>query len=113
MPPRCTPRILGGSGAEPETHRLRQSRAEAATKIASEIAELTAQQALAHTPTERGRKIVAKYFADRDLAFVKLYAQKLVAAEANVDCTGGRRAGNSRTGLRAVSWSGTFDAGQS
>ena len=53
-------------------------------KQLAEIAELAAQAALARTPTEHGRKIVAKYFADRDLGFVKLYAQKLVAAEANV-----------------------------
>jgi alanyl-tRNA synthetase len=53
-------------------------------KLLAEIAELSAQQALARTPTEGGRKIVAEYFAERDLSFVKLYAQKLVAAEPNV-----------------------------
>jgi alanyl-tRNA synthetase len=53
-------------------------------KLLAEIAELTAQQALAHTAAESGYKIVSEYFAERDLAFVKLYAQRLVAAEANV-----------------------------
>jgi alanyl-tRNA synthetase len=53
-------------------------------KQLAEIAELNAQSALASMQAEHGRKIVAKFFADRDLAFVKLYAQKLVALEANV-----------------------------
>ncbi len=52
-------------------------------------------------------------FADRDLEFVKLYAQKLVAAEANVIALRRRRAGNSRAGLRPVARRprGPFDAG--
>jgi alanyl-tRNA synthetase len=53
-------------------------------KLLAEIAELAAQQALSRTPAESGRKIVAEFFAERDLAFVKLFAQKLVAAENNV-----------------------------
>jgi len=53
-------------------------------KLLFEVAGLTAQQTLARTPIEHGRKIVAEYFADRDLDYVKLYAQKLIAAEANV-----------------------------
>lgn len=53
-------------------------------KQLAELAELSAQQLLARTPAESGRKIVAEYFADRDLSFVKLFAQKLVAAEGNV-----------------------------
>jgi alanyl-tRNA synthetase len=48
-------------------------------KLLIEIAELTAQQTLARTPVESGQRIVAEYFAERDLAFIKLYAQKLVA----------------------------------
>ena len=53
-------------------------------KLLAEVAALTAQQTLARTPSEHGRKIVAEYCADRDLDFVKLYAQKLIASEANV-----------------------------
>ena len=53
-------------------------------KLLAEVAGLTAQQSLARTPAEQGRKIVAEFCADRDLEFVKLYAQKLAAAEANV-----------------------------
>jgi alanyl-tRNA synthetase len=53
-------------------------------KLLEEIAELTARQALVGVPVEHGRKIVAEFFAERDLGFVKLYAQKLVTAEANV-----------------------------
>jgi len=79
-------------------------------KLLTEIAELTAQQALARTPTEGGRKIVAEYFADRDLAFVKLYAQKLVAAEANVIALLGAGQGTPAL-VFAQSPGGTFDAG--
>jgi alanyl-tRNA synthetase len=53
-------------------------------KLLSEVAELRARQVLGLTPCEHGRKIVAEFLADHDLAFVKLFAQKLVAAEANV-----------------------------
>jgi alanyl-tRNA synthetase len=53
-------------------------------RLIGEVAGLTAQQTLARTPGEHGHKVVAEYLADRDLEFVKLYAQKLVAAETNV-----------------------------
>jgi alanyl-tRNA synthetase len=79
-------------------------------KLLSEIAELCAQQALARTPTEGGRKIVAGYFADRDLAFVKLYAQKLVAAEENVIVLAGAGQGTPAL-VFAQSPGGSFDAG--
>ncbi len=49
-----------------------------------ELAEFAAQQTLAGTHVECGCKIVTRFFSDRDLAFVKLYAQKLVALEADV-----------------------------
>jgi alanyl-tRNA synthetase len=79
-------------------------------KLLAEIAELTAQQALARTPVEDGRKIVAEYFAGRDLAFIKLYAQKLVAAESNVVALIG--AGQETPALVfAQSPGGTFDVG--
>jgi alanyl-tRNA synthetase len=79
-------------------------------KLLLEIAELTALQTLARTPTERGRKIVAEYFADRDLAFVKLYAQKLVAAEENVIALVGAGQGTPAL-VFAQSPGGGFDAG--
>lgn len=79
-------------------------------KLQAEIAELTAQQALARTPAENGRKIVAEYFAGRDLDFIKLYAQKLVAAEANVIALVGAGQGTPAL-VFAQSPGGGFDAG--
>ena len=79
-------------------------------KLLAEIAELTAHQALAHTPLQDGSKIVAEYFAGRDLAFIKLYAQKLVAAESNVIALIG--AGQGAPALVfAQSPGGSYDAG--
>jgi alanyl-tRNA synthetase len=84
-------------------------------KLLEEIAGLTAQQALARTPVQAGRKIVAEYFSSRDLAFVKLYAQKLVAAEANVIALVGAGQGTPALvfaqSIGAQSAGGTFDAG--
>jgi alanyl-tRNA synthetase len=79
-------------------------------KLLEEIAALTAQQALARTPTGGGRKIVSEYFANRDLAFVKLYAQKLVAAEPNVIALVGAGQGTPAL-VFAQSPGGPFDAG--
>jgi alanyl-tRNA synthetase len=79
-------------------------------KLLAEIAELSAQQALARTPVEDGHKIVAEYFVERDLAFVKLYAQKLVAAEANVVALIGAGQGAPAL-IFAQSPGGSFDAG--
>jgi alanyl-tRNA synthetase len=53
-------------------------------KLLADLAEMMAQQALARTPAEGGRKIVTEFFADRDLAFIKLYVQKAVAAESDI-----------------------------
>jgi alanyl-tRNA synthetase len=53
-------------------------------RLMAELADVAAQQKLARTPDEHGRKIVAEFLAGRDLEFVKLYAQKLVATEPNV-----------------------------
>jgi alanyl-tRNA synthetase len=79
-------------------------------KLLEEIAALSAQQTLARTPLEAGRKIVAEYLADRDLSFVKLFAQKLVAAEPNVIALLG--AGQGAPALVfAQSPGGSFDAG--
>lgn len=56
-------------GAVKQQHRLHE-----------EIAELQAAKILAETPDVQGEKIVALVLADRELAFVKLLAQKLTAA---------------------------------
>jgi alanyl-tRNA synthetase len=79
-------------------------------KLLEEIAELCAQQALARTSAENGRKIVAEYFATRDLAFVKLFAQKLVASEAAVIALVGAGQGAPAL-IFAQSPGGAFDAG--
>jgi alanyl-tRNA synthetase len=79
-------------------------------KLLEEIADLTAQQTLASIPRESGRKIVAEFFAERDLTFVKLYAQKLVASEPNVIALVGAGQGTP-TLVFAQSPGGTFDAG--
>jgi len=79
-------------------------------KLLAEIAELSAQQALARASSEDGRKIVAEYFPDRDLAFVKLYAQKLVASESGVIALVGAGQGTPAL-VFAQSPGGIFDAG--
>jgi alanyl-tRNA synthetase len=79
-------------------------------KLLAEIAELGAQRTLARTAPESGRKIVAEYFADRDLAFVKLYAQKLVSAEDHVIALVGAGQGTPAL-VFAQSPGGSFDAG--
>ena len=79
-------------------------------KLLEEIAALSAQQTLARTPLEAGRKIVAEYLADRDLSFVKLFAQKLVAAEPNVIALLGAGQGTPAL-VFAQSPGGSFDAG--
>jgi alanyl-tRNA synthetase len=79
-------------------------------RLLEEIAELRAQQALARTAAESGHKIVAEFLAARDLAFVKLYAQKLVAAEANVIALLGAGQGTPAL-VFAQSPGGRFDAG--
>jgi alanyl-tRNA synthetase len=79
-------------------------------KLLEEIAELTARQALASTPSDSGRKIVAEFFAERDLAFIKLYAQKLVSSEAGVIALVGAGQG-APTLVFATSPGSAFDAG--
>lgn len=84
-------------------------------KLLVELAGLTAQQTLARTPLEHGRKIVAEFAADRSLEFVKLYAQKLIAAEANVIALLGAGQGAPALvfaqSLGAQSCGSAFDAG--
>ena len=53
-------------------------------RLLGELADLAARRTLAQTPGEHGRKVVAEYLADREVEFVKLYAQKLVSLESNV-----------------------------
>jgi alanyl-tRNA synthetase len=47
-------------------------------KLLEEIAELRAEQIVSRTTEQNGVKLIAQVFADRDLAFVRLLAQKLV-----------------------------------
>lgn len=46
-------------------------------RLIEEIAELHARELLARTPEDNGRKLIVKILSDRDLAFIKLLAQKL------------------------------------
>lgn len=46
-------------------------------KLLEEIAELQAERYLADTPEQNGRKLVAHVLHDRELAFVKLLAQRM------------------------------------
>jgi alanyl-tRNA synthetase len=84
-------------------------------KLLAEVAALSAQQTLARTPLEHGRKIVAEFVGDRDLEFVKLYAQKLIAAEGNVIALLGAGQGTPALvfaqSLGAQSCGAAFDAG--
>jgi alanyl-tRNA synthetase len=104
LPAQTQKLIDAGKAAQKQQHKLLE-----------EIAALTAQQALARTPVQAGRKIVTEYFTDRDLGFVKLYAQKLVAAEANVIALVGAGQGTPALvfaqSLGAPSAGGAFDAG--
>jgi alanyl-tRNA synthetase len=79
-------------------------------KLLAEIADLTAQQSLSRTQSEAGRKIIVGFFAERDLAFVKLFAQRVVAAEANVVALVGAGQGSVAL-IFAQSAGGSFDAG--
>jgi alanyl-tRNA synthetase len=56
-----------------ETKAGRRSR----EQLLGELAESNARQMLAETPAQDGRKIIVKVFADRDLAYMKLFAQKM------------------------------------
>jgi alanyl-tRNA synthetase len=46
-------------------------------QLLEEIAELSAKQLLAETSAENGRKRIVRIYGDRDVAFIKLLAQKL------------------------------------
>jgi alanyl-tRNA synthetase len=62
---------------------LRASR-KSTEHLLAEIAELSAGRWLGETPESRGRKVVVQKFADRDLTFIKLLAQKLTRSNPNV-----------------------------
>lgn len=66
----------------PEQIGKTQEEARAARKwgeeILDELADLQASQLLGETAEKNGRKVVVRIFPDRNLAFVKLLAQKLV-----------------------------------
>jgi alanyl-tRNA synthetase len=47
-------------------------------QLLEELADLYAARLLAETPESGGRKVVVRTFPDRDLAFIKLLAQRLV-----------------------------------
>jgi alanyl-tRNA synthetase len=79
-------------------------------KLLEEIAELSARQTLARVPVEYGRRIVTEFLVARDLAFVKLYAQKLVVADSNVIALLGAGQGTPAL-VFAQSLGGQFDAG--
>jgi alanyl-tRNA synthetase len=53
-------------------------------RMLEEIAELHARQLLAQTPESNGRKLVVRVFSDRELAFIKLLAQKLTRLELRI-----------------------------
>jgi alanyl-tRNA synthetase len=62
---------------------LRAAR-KSAEHILEEIAELQAARLLAETPATNGRKLIVRVFGDRDLAFIRLLAQRLTRLETNV-----------------------------
>jgi alanyl-tRNA synthetase len=62
---------------------LRASR-KGSERLLGEIAELSALQILADSAEAGGRKVVMRNFADRDLTFIKLLAQKLTRQSTNV-----------------------------
>jgi alanyl-tRNA synthetase len=49
--------------------------------LLSELAELQAARMLSEAASRNGRKVVAQVFADRDLAYIKLLAQKMTRLE--------------------------------
>jgi alanyl-tRNA synthetase len=60
-------------------------------RLLEEVAELQAAQLLQETPGQGGQKLVTRHFAERDLGFIKMLAQKLTKAEkavALLSCAG-------------------------
>ena len=71
---------------------LRASR-KAGEQLLAEIADLNAGTILAETPETAGKKIVIHTFADRDLTFIKLLAQKMTRQAPNAVALLGSTAG--------------------
>jgi alanyl-tRNA synthetase len=63
-----------------ETRSVRK----AGERVLEELAELQAAKLLADASVLNGRKVIVRVFADRDLVFIRLLAQKLTRLEANV-----------------------------
>jgi len=53
-------------------------------QLLEQVAELQAARLLSETPAASGRKVIVRVWKDRDLAFVKLLAQKLTGRESGV-----------------------------
>jgi alanyl-tRNA synthetase len=81
----------------PQQIRKAQEDAKAARrsreKLLEELAEQHALRLVAETPNTNGRKIVTGVFADRDLPFIRLLAQKCAGAADNVVALLGSAAG--------------------
>jgi alanyl-tRNA synthetase len=56
----------------------------AGERLVEELAELQAARLLAETPAHSGRKVIMRIDPDRDLAFIRLLAQKLTRLETSV-----------------------------
>ena len=62
-------------------------------KLLEEVAELQAERLVGRAAERNGQKLVSQYFADRDLGFIKMLAQKLTKREqvvALLACGGGQ-----------------------
>jgi alanyl-tRNA synthetase len=78
--------------------------------LLEELTEFQATKILAETGAEAGKKIVAKVYADRDAAGIKLLAQKLTRLESSVMALLGTTLGQPAL-VFAQSPGGTVDAG--
>jgi alanyl-tRNA synthetase len=71
----------------PQQIRKSQEESRASRKareqLLEELADLHAVQLLSETPEVSGRRVVVKTFADRDLTFIKLLAQRLTRGSPN------------------------------
>lgn len=76
----------------PQQARKVLEEAKAAQKVQSrlqeEVAELQAVQFLQSAPDHGGKKLVVHFFADRDLVFIKMLAQKLTRAQSSIALLG-------------------------
>ncbi len=79
-------------------------------ELLDELAEQHAFHLLSETPAEHGRKLVQRVFADRELAYVKLLAQKLTRRDSNVIALLGITVGQPSM-VAAASAGSAFDMG--